>query len=103
MKAYHLVLEGEKPRLTFVDLPDSKPVPGQVVVRVRATSLNFRDPFHYRPAIVTPRNAFRRIGEGPQPAFDLFGKLREPAGGSRPRYPALKKFMFTLVVLGPIR
>ena len=43
MKAYQLVLEGEKPRLTSVELPDPKPAAGQVLVRVRATSLNYRD------------------------------------------------------------
>ncbi len=43
MKAYQLVLEGETPRLTVIDLPEPKPAAGQVVVRVRATSLNFRD------------------------------------------------------------
>jgi NADPH:quinone reductase-like Zn-dependent oxidoreductase len=43
MKAYQLVLEKETPRLTLVDLPDPTPSAGEVVVRVRATSLNFRD------------------------------------------------------------
>lgn len=43
MKAYQILVEGEEPQLKRVDLSDPKPGAGQVVVRVRATSLNFRD------------------------------------------------------------
>ncbi len=43
MKAYQLRLEGETPRLISTELPDPKPAAGKVVVRLRATSLNYRD------------------------------------------------------------
>jgi len=42
MKAYKKFESGE-PRLRLVELPEPKPGPGQVVVRVRAVSLNYRD------------------------------------------------------------
>ncbi len=43
MKAYRLTQGGGIDGLTRVDLPDPTPGPGEVVVRVRATSLNYRD------------------------------------------------------------
>lgn len=42
MKAYKIFASGE-PALRLVELPEPKPGPGQVVVRVRAASLNYRD------------------------------------------------------------
>lgn len=42
MKSYKLFESGQ-PSLRLVDLPEPKPGPGQVVVRVRAASLNYRD------------------------------------------------------------
>ncbi|HTV42485.1 MAG TPA: NAD(P)-dependent alcohol dehydrogenase [Candidatus Sulfotelmatobacter sp.] len=42
MKAYKIFESGE-PRLRLVELPELKAGPGKVVVRVRATSLNYRD------------------------------------------------------------
>lgn len=42
MKAYKIFESGE-PRLRPVELPEPKPGPGQIVMRVRATSLNYRD------------------------------------------------------------
>ncbi|HEY1788926.1 MAG TPA: NAD(P)-dependent alcohol dehydrogenase [Verrucomicrobiae bacterium] len=42
MKAYKIFESGE-PRLRPIDLPEPKAGPGQVVVRVRAASLNYRD------------------------------------------------------------
>jgi len=42
MKAYKKFESGE-PQLRLVELPEPKPGPGQVVVRVRAVSLNYRD------------------------------------------------------------
>lgn len=43
MKAYRLTPESGIDGLMRVDLPDPTPGPGEVVVRVRATSLNYRD------------------------------------------------------------
>ncbi len=43
MKAYHITSFTGISALTPVELPEPTPAPGQVVVRVRATSLNFRD------------------------------------------------------------
>jgi NADPH:quinone reductase-like Zn-dependent oxidoreductase len=42
MKAYK-IFESGQPALRLVELPDPKPSRGQVVVRVRAASLNYRD------------------------------------------------------------
>lgn len=42
MKAYKIFESGE-PRLRLVELPEPKAGPGQIVVRVRAASLNYRD------------------------------------------------------------
>ena len=43
MKAYHLTAMTGPDSLRPVDLPEPKPACGQVLVRVRATSLNYRD------------------------------------------------------------
>src|SRR5580700_7572614 len=43
MKAWHLTAIGNLDTLKPAQLPDPRPAPGQVVVRVRATSLNYRD------------------------------------------------------------
>lgn len=43
MKAYRLTQGGGIEGLTRVDLPDPTPGPGEVVIRIRATSLNYRD------------------------------------------------------------
>lgn len=43
MKAYHIVSERGPEGLERVDLPKPKIGPGRVLVRVRATSLNYRD------------------------------------------------------------
>ena len=42
MKAYKIFESGE-PRLRLVELPEPKAGPGQIVIRLRATSLNYRD------------------------------------------------------------
>lgn len=43
MKAYHIVSTGALDGLKAVELPDPKPAAGQVLVGIRAASLNFRD------------------------------------------------------------
>ncbi len=43
MKAYHLTAMTGPDSLRLVELPEPKPARGQVLVRVRATSLNYRD------------------------------------------------------------
>ena len=43
MKAYRLTAGGGVDGIAAVDLPDPEPGPGEVLVRVRATSLNYRD------------------------------------------------------------
>ncbi|MSP22442.1 MAG: NAD(P)-dependent alcohol dehydrogenase [Dehalococcoidia bacterium] len=43
MKAYRLTTGEGIDGLTRVDLPDPTPGPGEVVIRIRATSLNYRD------------------------------------------------------------
>lgn len=43
MKAYHLTAQTGPDALRLVDLPEPKPARGQVLVRVRANSLNYRD------------------------------------------------------------
>src|SRR5204863_191494 len=58
MKAYHLTAETGIAALKRVDLPEPKVSPGHVLVRIRATSLNFRDLMiangHYGIAPVFP-------------------------------------------------
>ena len=43
MQAYRLTPGGGVDGITAVELPDPEPGPGEVLVRVRATSLNYRD------------------------------------------------------------
>jgi NADPH:quinone reductase-like Zn-dependent oxidoreductase len=43
MKVYHLTAMTGPDALRLTELPDPRPAPGQVLVRVRATSLNYRD------------------------------------------------------------
>jgi NADPH:quinone reductase-like Zn-dependent oxidoreductase len=43
MKAYHVTATTGPDALRLVDLPEPKPQAGQVLIRVRATSLNYRD------------------------------------------------------------
>jgi len=43
MKAYQITGEGGSGRLVPVDLPQPVPGPGELLIRVRATSLNYRD------------------------------------------------------------
>ncbi len=43
MKAYHLTPAGGIDSLTIADFPDPTPRPGQVLIRLRAASLNYRD------------------------------------------------------------
>lgn len=43
MKAYQIKDSGNLDGLTLVDLPDPTPGPGQILVRVHAVSLNYRD------------------------------------------------------------
>ena len=43
MKAYQVIAQTGPSGLKLVDLPEPRPGAGQVLVRVRATSLNYRD------------------------------------------------------------
>ncbi len=43
MKAYEITNAGAKGRLALVDRPQPKPGPGEILIRIRATSLNYRD------------------------------------------------------------
>ena len=43
MRAYQLTGADKPPRLSLVERPDPTPLPGQVVVDLRAASLNYRD------------------------------------------------------------
>ena len=43
MKAYELQATGSLDGLRLVDRPEPKPAHGQIVVKVRAASLNYRD------------------------------------------------------------
>lgn len=43
MKAYRLAVGGGIDGISAVELPDPQPGPGELLVRVRATSLNYRD------------------------------------------------------------
>lgn len=43
MKAYQVTATGSLSGLTLVDLPSPQPGPGQILIRVKATSLNYRD------------------------------------------------------------
>lgn len=55
MKAYEIQTEGEGlERLRLVERPDPRPGPGQVLVRLRAASLNYRDQIMVRGGYHTP-------------------------------------------------
>jgi NADPH:quinone reductase-like Zn-dependent oxidoreductase len=58
MKTWHLTSQTGPEGLQLVELPDPTPGPGEVVVRVRATSLNYRDLMiatdQYGPGIKLP-------------------------------------------------
>ncbi len=43
MKTWHVTTSTGADALKLVQLPEPQPAPGQVLVRVRATSLNYRD------------------------------------------------------------
>jgi NADPH:quinone reductase-like Zn-dependent oxidoreductase len=62
MKAFQIQNTFGLDSLNLVDLPDPKPGPGQVLVRVRAASLNFRDLLTvkglYNPRMPLPRIPF---------------------------------------------
>jgi NADPH:quinone reductase-like Zn-dependent oxidoreductase len=51
MKAYEIISEGGQGRLSLVDRPQPKPGPGEILIRIRATSLNYRDLLTIRGAI----------------------------------------------------
>ena len=43
MKAYRLTQGGEIDGLNLVEAPEPRPAQGEVAIRIRATSLNYRD------------------------------------------------------------
>src|SRR5262245_10268815 len=59
MKAYEIQDAFGLDALRLVDRPDPKPGPGQILMRVRATSLNYRDLLMvkglYHPRLARPR------------------------------------------------
>ena len=47
MKAYQIRDEWSLENLQLVDLPEPVPGPGEVLVEIKAASLNYRDPVSY--------------------------------------------------------
>jgi len=82
MKAYRLTPERGIDGLTMVDLPDPTPGPGEVVVRVRATSLNYRD-LLFKLSIVEP---------------DRIDDTLDPSWNCLERYDATTKLLHYTVV-----
>ncbi len=78
MKAYEIKNVSGTGRLALVDRPKPAPGPGEVLIRVRATSLNYRD-------ILTVRSAYRPVGQaGADPALR---RRRRGGGNWRGRQP----------------
>jgi len=68
MKAWRVVSQNGPDGLSQVDLPDPQPGPGQVLVRVRANSLNFRD-------LMVVNNRYGRISLPVVPLSDGAGEI----------------------------
>jgi NADPH:quinone reductase-like Zn-dependent oxidoreductase len=75
MKAYEIKHEGGTGRLNLVERPKPEPGPGQVLIRVRAVSLNYRDLL----------NVTGRMGAGSKPGLiplsDGAGEIAEVGQG----------------------
>jgi NADPH:quinone reductase-like Zn-dependent oxidoreductase len=79
MKAYEIRNEGGAGRLALVERPQPTPGPGEVLIRVRATSLNYRD-------LLTVRGSMGGAKPGLIPLSDGAGEIAElGAGVSRVR------------------
>jgi NADPH:quinone reductase-like Zn-dependent oxidoreductase len=70
MKAVFLTSQGEANALQYGDLPDPEPGPGEVLVRVRATSINRRDVFEREGSHGVKLGAERHV-----PGLDIAGEV----------------------------
>ena len=68
MKAYELQATGSLDGLKLVDRPEPKPAHGQIVVRVRAASLNYRD-------LIVMQGAYGRVSLPLVPLSDGAGEV----------------------------
>lgn len=74
MKAYELQATGSLDGLRLVDRPEAKPAHGQIVVRVRAASLNYRD-------LIVMQGAYGRVSLPLVPLSDGAGDVVAVGGG----------------------
>ena len=74
MKGYQVVKQIGPDGLSLVDLPEPRPGPGQVLMRVRATSLNYRD-------LMVVQNHYGRISLPLVPLSDGAGEIEEVGEG----------------------
>ena len=79
MRAYKITPGAGIEALTRVDLPDPQPGPHDVLIRVRATSLNFRDLLAFRRAT----GAIVPLSDGAGDVVAVGGEVTEFAPGDR--------------------